>query len=123
LAGSAEQGDAYHEQAMQIVLPGPLVTSQAVQIEVMDALCERRVRALASRFWTESNGDPELVIIPLDQDLLVRAADLYQSRDDKDWSMTDCVSFEIMRQRTISDALTADHHFEQAGFRCLFSRA
>ena len=113
--------DAYHAAAMEIVLPGRPVTSRAVQIEVMDALCEHRVRRLASRFWQECGDDAELTIISLDDGLLHAAAALFSMRPDKHWSMTDCISFEIMRQRKITDALTADHHFEQAGFHCLFS--
>ena len=46
--------------------------------------------------------------------------DLYESRLDKDWSLTDCVSFAVMTQRGLTEALTADHHFEQAGFRAMF---
>jgi predicted nucleic acid-binding protein len=46
--------------------------------------------------------------------------DLYESRLDKDWSLTDCVSFAVMTQRGLTEALTADHHFEQAGFRAVF---
>jgi hypothetical protein len=46
--------------------------------------------------------------------------ELYRSRTDKSWSLTDCISFEIMRERGVNDALTGDRHFEQAGFNMLF---
>lgn len=39
---------------------------------------------------------------------------------DKDWQMTDCLSFAAMRQQHLREALTGDHHFEQAGFKILF---
>lgn len=45
---------------------------------------------------------------------------LFASRADKAWSLTDCISFRVMAERGLSDALTADHHFEQAGFREVF---
>ena len=45
--------------------------------------------------------------------------DLYRIRPDKDWSLTDCISFVVMEEHGITDALTGDHHFEQAGFRAL----
>ncbi len=45
--------------------------------------------------------------------------DPYESRPDKDWSLTDCTSFIVMNEFNISNALTGDHHFEQAGFRAL----
>jgi hypothetical protein len=38
------------------------------------------------------------------------------ARPDKEWSLTDCISFVAMNERNITDALTSDHHFEQAGF-------
>jgi predicted nucleic acid-binding protein len=44
---------------------------------------------------------------------------LYASRTDKEWSLTDCISFTVMSQYGIRDALTGDRHFEQAGFRAL----
>jgi predicted nucleic acid-binding protein len=45
---------------------------------------------------------------------------LFAARPDKAWSLTDCISFAVMRERGLSEALTGDHHFEQAGFRALF---
>ena len=44
---------------------------------------------------------------------------MFAARPDKDWSLTDCISFVVMQERNIQDALTADHHFEQAGFVAL----
>ena len=40
-------------------------------------------------------------------------------RQDKNWSSVDCTSFAVMTERGLTDALTADHHFEQAGFTVL----
>jgi uncharacterized protein len=45
-----------------------------------------------------------------------RGTDLYNARSDKGWSLTDCISFEVMREHGLTEALTADHHFTQAGF-------
>jgi hypothetical protein len=41
---------------------------------------------------------------------------LYGERMDKDWPLTDCISFVVMQREGITDALTGDRHFEQAGF-------
>jgi predicted nucleic acid-binding protein len=51
--------------------------------------------------------------------LIVRGFDLFRSRPDKSWGLTDCISFVIMNEAGITDALTADVHFQQAGFRAL----
>jgi predicted nucleic acid-binding protein len=56
----------------------------------------------------------------LEEPLLRQAAALYKKYSDKAWSLTDCISFVIMRERGITEALTSDHHFEQAGFRIHF---
>jgi predicted nucleic acid-binding protein len=45
--------------------------------------------------------------------------ELYAERPDKDWSLTDCISFVVMRHQGVTQALTGDHHFEQAGFTAL----
>ena len=60
-----------------------------------------------------------MTIIPADATLYQAGVDLYGQRSDKDWSLTDCISFVVMRQRGIVEALTGDHHFEQAGLIAL----
>lgn len=57
--------------------------------------------------------------VPLSPDLWRRGWDLYRSRPDKGWSLTDCISFLVMENAGLSDALTGDEHFRQAGFRPL----
>ncbi|CAK8719678.1 MAG: hypothetical protein CDV28_101194 [Candidatus Electronema aureum] len=59
---------------------------------------------------------PYVEVIHVDQALDEQAWRLYQQRTDKDWSLVDCASFVLMKQRSITKALTTDHHFEQAGF-------
>ena len=51
--------------------------------------------------------------------LFAAGLDLYRNRPDKAWSLTDCISFVVMRERSITEALAYDRHFEQAGFRAL----
>jgi predicted nucleic acid-binding protein len=58
-------------------------------------------------------------VVSVDTSLLNRGLDLYHSRPDKDWGLTDCISFVVMREQNLIDALTADRHFVQAGFRAL----
>jgi len=58
-------------------------------------------------------------VISLNQDLFNRAFTLYQTHKDKTWGLVDCVSFIVMRENDITDALTNDKHFQQAGFNLL----
>lgn len=61
----------------------------------------------------------DVEIVHIDHTLDSRAWELFNERRDKVWSQVDCASFVIMSQRHITEALTTDHHFEQAGFICL----
>jgi predicted nucleic acid-binding protein len=96
------------------------LTTVWVLTEVADALAAPRQRDRFPTFLAELRASPCATIVPPSLDLFDRAVALYRSRPDKAWSLTDCVSFVVMRERGMQDALTADHHFEQAGFRILF---
>jgi predicted nucleic acid-binding protein len=63
--------------------------------------------------------DARVTIVPPTKQLFDQGIDLYDSRPDKEWSLTDCISFVVMQQLQLSEALTGDRHFEQAGFRAL----
>ncbi len=53
--------------------------------------------------------------------MIQRGRELYRGRPDKEWSLTDCISFVVMRDEHLTEALTADRHFEQAGFKPLLA--
>ena len=55
-------------------------------------------------------------------DLFDAGMTLHRDRPDKQWSLTDCISFIVMEHRQLDRALTPDHHFEQAGFKALLRR-
>ncbi len=61
------------------------------------------------------------MIVGGSDDLFRRGLKLYVERPDQTWSLTDCISFVVMEEHRIRDALTRDHHFEQAGFRAVFA--
>ncbi|MFM5887405.1 MAG: type II toxin-antitoxin system VapC family toxin, partial [Dolichospermum sp.] len=58
-------------------------------------------------------------VVLLTNSLYKLAFDLFKQREDKEWGLVDCISFIVMQDRGISDALTTDIHFQQAGFRAL----
>ena len=59
---------------------------------------------------------PYVEVVHIDEELDAAGWALLKSRVDKNWSLVDAVSFVVMQERTIKEALTTDHHFEQAGF-------
>ena len=97
----------------------PIVTTRAVLLEIGNGLANRLRRAAAIQLLSSIETDKLIEIVPLSTDLYAKAVDLYRDRPDKDWGLVDCASFVVMSERGITEALTADEHFEQAGFRAL----
>lgn len=95
------------------------VTTHAVLLEFGNSLCKARYRAAAVQALTSLQLDPRVVVVPLTSELFAAAFDLFRLHRDKEWGLTDCLSFAVMRERGLLAALTADAHFEQAGFRAL----
>ena len=88
-------------------------------MELANTLAAPVNRDLFMEWLKDLRSSPHVVIIPASHQLFERGVNLYADLPDKGWSLTDCISFLVMRDRGIVDALTADHHFEQAGFRTL----
>jgi hypothetical protein len=64
-------------------------------------------------------ADANSTIVEANRAIFDAGFDLYSQRPDKDWSLTDCISFVVMNRLRLTEALTADRHFEQAGFKVL----
>lgn len=90
-------------------------------IEIADALSCVGSRHSFLALLKSLKDDPLVTIIPPSSHTYEAGLDLYSRRRDKDWSLTDCISFAVMRQEGISEALTADHHFVQAGYGLLLA--
>jgi predicted nucleic acid-binding protein len=99
--------------------PTGLVTTRAVLLEIGNALARLRFRTAGVAVLETMEADPRVQVVPLSDELWSEAFSLFRSRKDKGWGMTDCISFVVMHRLGISGALTADHHFEQAGFQAL----
>ena len=113
--------DAAHPEAWRCAaeLGSRIITTDWVVIEVADALSAPAQRGAFLTLWEEIRNHPAMEIIPADRTLLLRGIDLFKRRPDKSWSLTYCFSFIVMTKRGLTEALTGDHHFEQAGFRAL----
>jgi uncharacterized protein len=96
-----------------------LVTTQAVLLEIGNALSKQRYRVAAIQLLESLDTDPSVEVILLTNSLYGLAFNLFKQREDKEWGLVDCISFIVMQDRGITDALTADTHFQQAGFRAL----
>jgi predicted nucleic acid-binding protein len=96
-----------------------ILTSDWVLMEVADALAESESRSRVRDFILHLRQSAACEIVPATRELLDRALELYHRHADKKWTLTDCVSFVIMRERKVTSALTGDKHFAQAGFVAL----
>jgi len=115
------QRDALHNSALEISKnlrhkQVSLVTTEFVLLEVADGLCNLPIRLNTINFIDGLYQLPKLKIIRLDKILFDAGWQLYKQRLDKEWSLTDCISFVVMRYESITQAFTSDRHFEQARF-------
>jgi uncharacterized protein len=120
----AADSDLLHERAIllseQLEKEGTrLITTQAILLEIGNALAKKRYRTAAIEILSGLESDPSVEIIPLSAERFSKAFSLYKSRPDKEWGLIDCLSFIVMQERGMKEALTGDVHFEQAGYRAL----
>lgn len=98
-----------------------MLTTEWVLMELVDAFSAAPSRAKVVELIRSIRTDPLIKIVGYSSSTYQAGFNLFAARPDKDWSLTDCISFAAMSQHKITAALTADHHFEQAGFRALFA--
>jgi len=95
------------------------VTSSVVLLEVGNWLSPVPLRRLASGLMERIEHSTRIQVVELTPELYRKGWQLYRERPDKNWGVIDCVSFTIMQERNIVEALTGDRHFQQAGFMAL----
>lgn len=120
----ASRTDTFHGRAVELSgqIAGRrirLLTTRMVCAEIGDALAKVRFRGTAAAFLDSLEASPLVDIVPVSEDLYREALSIYRRHADKEWGMTDCVSFAVMRRMRVAEALTADEHFGQAGFAML----
>jgi hypothetical protein len=96
-----------------------IVVTEFVLLELADAFSRPPDRADFLLMDKHVRSTPSYTLIPASTELLRRGRDLFAARPDKEWSLTDCTSFIVMQETGLTDALTTDQHFTQAGFRAL----
>lgn len=113
--------EARHGQAAEASRDRELrvVTTEWVLAEFGDAYCHPQDRADFVALYRSLVNHPRVKIIPADTQLFQRGVDLFEQRRDKEWSLTDCLSFIVMGDEGLTKVLTGDQHFEQAGFIAL----
>jgi len=113
--------DEAHTRAVAATeaLARPLVTTEWVLTEFADALADPRDRAGCIAFLEDLRRESGAEVLPAAHSSFEAGWTLYRTRPDKAWLLTDCISFVVMKERGITEALTGDHHFEQAGFTAL----
>jgi predicted nucleic acid-binding protein len=119
--GLVNPGDGRHSEAVEFSrkLPVCSITTAWVLTEVADAPAGLMQRGVFLALLNRLRHDPTVTIVPPSQSLFDRGIELYARRPDKEWSLTDSISFVVMHRHGITDALTGDRHFEQAGFTIL----
>lgn len=113
--------DEWHTAAtaLSVTLDDSVVTTMWVLTGLGDALHRGRNRETFTRFLEALDGHEDFEVVPASPELFQRGVELFSARSDKEWSLTDCISFVVMTEEGITEAMTGDRHLEQAGFAAL----
>ncbi|MCL0065714.1 PIN domain-containing protein [Dehalococcoidia bacterium] len=114
--------DAHHARAQELLpqlrMAHEVWVTEAVLAEVGNALA-RSNRSDCVTFINGCYVTANVKVVSVDRELFRRAVEFYDTHQDKEWGLTDCISFVVMRDHGLMEALTTDEHFQQAGFRAL----
>ncbi|MFZ5880731.1 MAG: type II toxin-antitoxin system VapC family toxin [Chloroflexota bacterium] len=113
--------DIFHDKAMalssQIRQGGiHMLTTRAILIEIGNSLAKANTRQAAIEMLESIEADDGITIVPMTEELYKESFKFFGSRMDKEWGLVDCISFVVMQKFELTEALTSDRHFEQAGF-------
>lgn len=114
--------DPYHKRAKQLdrkLEKVPYVLHRGILLEIGDGYARKDRRKKGVELLSMIQTESGYRVVPISDELFARADKLYADRKDKEWGLTDCVSFALMEAEGIREALTSDKHFQQAGFKAL----
>ncbi len=122
-----DEQDRHHDEAVKIWTGIgrrriPFIVTDWVVAETGNGLAKAPLRGAFVRSLPIIIDSARGQLINIDESLMRRSFDLYKNRPDKAWGLVDCSSFVIMGDLNIRDALTADRHYDQAGFRYLLNQ-
>ncbi len=119
-----DPADQLRERALQwsLILRERCLLTEYVLWECVNAFSHPKDRSTAHVIVDYLRSEPGYEILPASPELFEAGLRLHRERPDKAWSLTDCISFHVMRQRGVQRALAFDEHFEQAGFVALLRR-
>jgi len=113
--------DRYHEKAQEIsplYMRDCLITTDAILLEIGNAPAKDFKDEALSVIKTLRNSN-KTEVVEINSELFEKGLEIYETYRDKTWGLVDCISFVVMKEQNITDALTCDKHFAQAGFRAL----
>jgi len=120
----ANKRDSFHQDVMAFTAklgPNSVITSDEVLTEFLTyCATDDMLRGPGGQAVRGLLTDPDIRVVPQSRDSFLTGLDLYNSRPDKGYSLTDCISMQTMRREGLTDVLSNDRHFEQEGFRALF---
>ena len=118
-----DERDSNHERVATFAEANELeiVTTRWVLAEVANAFCKPSTRPHVVLLLELLDRDSATRVIANSDELFDKDRLLYERRPDKEWSLTDCISFVVMGQEGLHEALTNDHHFTQAGYVAAFA--
>lgn len=100
-----------------------IVTTDEVLTEFLAALSRgEHMRKQAAKMVRAILENPNVKVIPQTRESFLKGLTFYENRSDKEYSMTDCISMNVMRAESLVEVLTNDHHFEQEGFTVLITK-
>lgn len=120
----ANPRDRRHGDALQAsrLWEHKVITTEYVLLELANYFRGPHDRSLFIQLLRALRDDDDTMIVPASPTLFDEGLQIYCNRSDKQWSLTDGISFAVMQARALTNALACDHHFEQAGYCLLLPR-
>ncbi len=116
--------DSFHEKSVTVYKKlhnrnTRFVTTRAVLLEIGNTFSRSSQRPLAISIFRLVNDSPFWEVLPVDGKWFTAGMELFQRRNDKDWSLTDGIGIVVAEAYSVKKVFTSDRHFKQAGFKIL----